>query len=97
MAKNKPPDLDVGAALTRVPIYGSNVEDRTLIDTSVPHVWGPEDFPDPDAPVAETPMGVAAGMRDIRRPTADEVMRYILENASTSDEPMTNSVVRKRK
>jgi len=93
-------DFDVGAALTRVPIYRSKIEDRTAIDTSRPHVWQPEDFENPDNPPplpSETPLGIAAGIRDIRRPTADEVMRFILENVAEGDEPMTNSNVRRRK
>jgi hypothetical protein len=86
---------DVGAAIR------GTFEDRRTTDTSRPHQWVAADFEDPDNPPplpAETPLGVQAGIRDIRRPTADEVMQYILHNAITAgDEPMTNSNVRRTK
>ena len=88
---------DVGAALRGL---ASRFEDRRQVDTSTPHQWTQTDFEDPDNPPPlppETPLGIAAGIRDIRRPTADEVMRFILENVSQGDEPMTNSNVRRRK
>jgi hypothetical protein len=40
--------------------------------------------------IEQTPMGVALGLNDIKRPTREEVLKYIIENSFT--EPYTGPV-----